>query len=346
MILAAAVAASAVAAIAGAATQAGQPTQIRYAYGEVNRGAKLVLRQGQVLPGYTGGALTAADGETVTVYTEDALLAADSTVSQHWADTLTSLLHGTEISEVSLYVSTLDRVRQICGAGALGCYDPSSHTIVGLGENVRGITPQAVITHEYGHHLANSRSNDPWSAVDWGTKRWASYENVCRRAKTGELVPGDEGQFYQVNPGELFAETYRVLNERRAGLPESGWGVVDSSLYPDQGALDILAQDVTSPWSGNTTTTYPGEMSPRASGRGFRIASPNDGFFSATLSSPANSRFTLRVVDLGTDRELASSAGTQRVKNVRFTVCGERSLQVQVRRVKGSGPFTLSVSKA
>jgi hypothetical protein len=341
----AAAAITATAATAGTA-DASAPAQAAYSYGQVSQGAKLVLRNGQVLPGFTGGALAATDGETVTVYTEDTLLAGDSTLNQHWADTLTSLLHGTEIADVTLYVSTLARVQQVCGSGALGCYDPSSHTIIGLGEDIRGIAPQAVVTHEYGHHLANSRNNDPWPAVDWGTKRWASYENVCRRSKTGELVPGDEGEFYQQNPGELFAEDYRVLNERRLGLAETVWGVVDSSLYPSQGALDALAQDVASPWAGNTTTAYSGLMTPRASGRGFRLTTPNDGTFTTTLTAPANSRLTLRVVDLDTGSVLASVAGAQRVKTARLTVCGERALQVQVKRVAGFGLFTLSVSKA
>jgi hypothetical protein len=339
-------AAAITAATATAGTAEAGPPEPRYSHGQVSQGAKVVLRKGQVLPGFTGGPLAATGGEAVTVYTEDSLLAADATLNQRWADTLTTLLHGPEISDVALYVSTLDRVRQICGSGALGCYDASSRTIVGLGEDVRGITPQAVITHEYGHHLANSRSNDPWPAVDWGTKRWASHENVCRRSKTGELVPGDEGQFYQQNPGEVFAENYRLLNERRLGLPETVWSVVDSSFYPSQGALDALAEDVSSPWLGNAMTTYTGEMTPRASGRGFRLAVPYDGVFAARLTGPASSRFTLRVVDLTTGRELASVAGAQRVKTVRLTVCGERSLQVQVKRVKGFGPFTVSVSKA
>ncbi len=138
----------------------------------------------------------------------------------------------------------------MCGAGALGCY--YNNVIVALGQDIRGVTAQSIVTHEYGHHIADHRLNDPWNAVEWGTKRWASYENVCSRAESGELVPGDEGRFYQLNPGELFAEDYRVLNERRAGLPESAWQVVDQRLYPDQQALDLLAQDVTSPWTAST----------------------------------------------------------------------------------------------
>jgi hypothetical protein len=324
---------------------AGAPLPTLYSYGALDQTPKIVLRAGQALPGFTGGPVTAADGETVTVYVQDDLLAADPTINQHWADVLAGLLHGSELAKVVLYVTTIDRVREVCGTGALACYEPRSGTIISIGQDIRGITAQSVITHEYGHHVANNRSNDPWPSIDWGTKRWSSTVNVCKRAKSGELVPGDEGQFYQLNPGEVFAETYRVLNERRAGLPESGWEVVDPGLYPSQQALDALALDVTTPWAGNATSTYRAVMAPGASGRGFRLAAPNDGSFNATLRAPANSRFTLRVVDLTGGKELAYSTSTLRVKSVSLTLCGERSLQIQVRRVKGSGPFTLTVSK-
>ncbi len=86
-----------------------------------------------------------------------------------------------------------------------------------------------------------------------------------------------------------------------------------------------------------------GTFGPRATGRGFRLQTPLDGSFSATLRGPVNSRFTLRVVDLPTGSRLASS--TTRTQSVSFQLCGQRSLQLQVKRVKGSGPFTLTVSQ-
>ncbi len=210
-------------------------------------------------------------------------------------------------------------------------------SIVALGQDLRTITARSIVTHEYGHHLANSRSNDPWPAVDWGTKRWASYENICKRSKSGELFPGDESEHYEFNPGEDFAENYRVLNERRLGVEELPWQVVDASLYPDQTALDLLAQDITNPWTHATSTTLRGTFTSRATGRGFRVQTPLDGSFSATLQAPAGSRFTLRAVDLATGGQLASSAGTTRTQAVSFQLCGQRTLQLQVKRVKGSG---------
>jgi hypothetical protein len=338
-------AATFVALVLAGAAGARAPEATSYAYGARGHAPQLTLRVGQAPApsGFTGGPVTAGDGEVVNVFVEDALLAADPNAGQRWANVLAGLLHGPEFSSVTVYFGTLDRVRQICGQGALGCYGNSR--LVAIGEDLRGVTAQSVVTHEYGHHIANSRLNDPWPAVDWGTKRWASYLNVCQRAQAGELVPGDEGSFYQVNPGEVFAEDYRVLNERREGLPEARWEVVDNSLYPDQTALDLLAQDVTTPWTGVTTMKYRVVIGPYASGRGFRIPTLLDGDFTATLTSPAKARFTMRVVDLNSHKVLAADATSLRTKTLSVPICGQRSLQVQVKRVSGSGTFSLAVSK-
>ncbi len=324
---------------------AASPAATTYSFGAGSERPAIALRQGQALPGFTGGPVTAADGETVTVYVQDELLAADPAIPQRFADLLTGLLHGPELSRLTLDLGTLDRVRQICGTSALGCYSPRAMTMVAPAQDLLEISARAIVTHEYGHHIASNRSNDPWPAIDWGTKRWASYENVCKRSRAGELFPGDEERNYQLNPGEDFAETYRVLNERRAGLPELPWQVVDSSLYPDQAALDLVAQDIASPWAGPTASTMGGALGARATGRGFRIQTPLDGAFTATLTASSGSRLTLRVVDSSTGRQLAYSAGATRTKSVSFQLCGERALQVQVRRVRGSGSFSLTVSR-
>jgi hypothetical protein len=333
-----------VAALAGSAGTAA-PASKTYSLGARSDRPAIVLRRGQQLPGFSGGPVTAADGESVTIFVQNELLGADPGVAQRFADLLASLVHGPELGTLTLYLGMLDRVHEVCGAGALGCYGPSVKAIVAIGQDLHGVAARSIVTHEYGHHIANSRVNDPWPAVDWGTKRWASYENVCKRQKSGELFPGDEGDHYELNSGEDFAETYRVLNERRAGVPELPWQVVDASLYPDQRALDLVAQDVTIPWTQNTTSTFQSRFGAGATGRGFRLQTPLDGSFAAALKAPANSKFTLRVVDLNGGAQLAYAATAGALKQVKFELCGQRSLQIQVRRVRGSGPFTLTVSQ-
>jgi hypothetical protein len=214
-----------------------------------------------------------------------------------------------------------------------------------MASDLPGITARAVLTHEYGHHIAESRDNTPWRAVEYGPKRWSTVVGVCSRTASGELAPGDEGARYTLNPGEAWAEDYRVLNERLQGLPETFWGVVDGRFYPDQQTLDAVAQDVTSPWTGTTLSTLSSSFTARGTGRGFRIATPLDGTFRVTLNSPRSSRFTLRVVDPATGKVLGASTAGGRVQAVETTVCGQRTLQAQVKRLRGSGAFTLTVSK-
>ena len=144
-----------------------------------------------------------------------------------------------------------------------------------------------MIAHVYGHHVAAHRSNVPWPALAWGTKRWASYEQVCRRARAHELFPGAEGGLvYLFNPGEVFAETFRLLNERKAGIPETPWRVVDNSLVPNDRDLALVEQDVTQPWSANRTLRFLGGFTARGSSvRSFKVATPLDGTFTASVQS-------------------------------------------------------------
>jgi hypothetical protein len=326
----------------GAAADPGPAPFSTYSYDATINSRTVAVRLAQLPAAFTGGQVTAADGEQVNVYVQDDVAAADPSTGQRWADTVASLVHGPEISTVTIYVATLALVQQTCGQNALGCY--GGNRLIAIADDLPGISARAVLTHEYGHHVAQSRDNSPWRAVDWGPKRWSTVVGVCSRTASGELAPGDEGSRYTLNPGEAFAEDYRVLNERRQGMPETFWGVVDKRFYPDQATLDAVALDVTAPWAGPTATTLHSSLTSRATGRGFRIATPFDGAFGVTLTSPRNTRFTLRLVDPTTGNVLGSSAGAGTSKSLQATVCGQRTLQVQVKRVRGAGAFTVVVS--
>ena len=274
--------------------------------------------------GFWGGTWTTSTNERVTVYISRSY-PEDPAVGQQWANFVASLLHGSEISQVAIYLAPPAQVSQLCGGeDILGCY--GSNQLVAPGEDQPGITGEAVIAHEYGHHIAAHRSNAPWPAIDWGTKRWASYINVCTRARARELFPGaEQALLYKFNPGEVFAETYRVLNEQRLGLPTTAWRVVDESLQPDARALQLVQQDVTSPWTSNHTTTLRGTFARRGSSvRTFKVSTPYDGALSTSVRSARGER--LRI-------------------NVRAeTVCGARTTTLRVTRTAGFGGFSVAVS--
>ena len=107
----------------------------------------------------------------------------------------------------------------------------------------------------------------------------------------------------------------------------------------------LAAQDVTNPWTGPTVSTLRSSFTARSIGRGFRVDTPLDGTFRVTLNSPAKTAFTLRLVDPTNGNVLGSWTGADRVKSVEVQVCGQRTLQAQVKRVRGAGTFSLTISK-
>src|SRR5205814_4594259 len=124
--------------------------------------------------GSWGGTYTAPTGEHVTIRVSDRY-PQDQAVPQHWADFLASLLHGPELQTVTLNLATFAEVQQTCGNSALACYSPTQGVIVATPDQASPeISPESIVIHGYGHHVAASRNDAPWAAVDYGTKRWSS----------------------------------------------------------------------------------------------------------------------------------------------------------------------------
>jgi len=236
------------------------------------------------------------------------------------------------------------QVERLCGQDAVACYSAPDNLLVAPGEDPDAeLSVEAVLTHEYGHHVAAHRSNAPWSALDYGTKRWASTIQVCAKARTRDLVPGAQDPVqYEVNPGEGFAESYRVLNERKAGQAETPWRIVSDVLYPTAAALSALELDVTTPWESEAASTLSGRFTRATRTRTFTIATQLDGRLRMTLRPSAGTRLALDV--FASSRRVAHAVGSGAVSRS-ATICGQRSYRVRVRAVKGSGSFSLAVSK-
>jgi hypothetical protein len=258
----------------------------------------------------------------------------DPTVTQSLADFMVQLYHGDELAKAIVYVAPFDEVQSICGLGAGGCYDPSNETIVIPGDTLAdGTTKETILVHELGHNLARNRVNAPWQAVDWGTKRWATAENICARTSAGTAFPGDEGANYRLNPGEGFAESYRILNFQKQAWPN--WTVlvpivVDQSFYPTAADLEALKEDVLTPWTGPTVASWRGRLVRTAR---HVVQTPLDGSFSVKLvRAPAGATITL--VDPSSGKVVAK--GARRASTV---ACGTRSLAIIVKATK-SGAFS------
>lgn len=277
---------------------------------------------------WPGGPTRAASGEIVTVFVSSALPAELGTPLT-WADFLASLAHGPELPLLTAYIGTLDEVQEICGPDSLGCY--AGNQLVAIGETAFGITAAEVVRHEYGHHIAANRQNPPWLAVDWGPKRWASTMNVCRRTSEGSAYPGDEDSHYRLNPGEAWAETYRLMDEHRTGVTGSGWPIVDGSFYPDALALQVAEQDVVQPWTASTRTVLRTRFTPRSKRVwSIPIATPLDGSIVIRVTFPKGGLYDVVLVAADGKRLAAGLWSGTTVKTVSTTVCGPRSLRLEV----------------
>ena len=275
-------------------------------------------------------------GSTVEINVSDTY-PVDEALAQEWATFFGSLVHGRELASLTVALAPLEEVQRVCGPQALACYDPTSQTIEASPEDqLNAPAAKEIVTHEYGHHVANNSLNAPFDAEEYGTKRWASYMNICKRAVAGELFPGDEGDNYQENPGEGYAEAYRVLNLTKQGATSIGWDIVDPALYPNATALSLLEQDITTPWTGPTLSHVRGTFG-NGSVRTIVSKTTLDGSFVARLHAPAKSRMRLQLYAAG--RLVASGS------SVRYQICGQRALTLKVQRGSGRGAFTVDVSK-
>lgn len=283
----------------------------------------------------SAGEHVVSTGATVRIIVSDALPPGNVDVA-YWADFVGALPHGDELERVTIYLVPNREVRLLCGVAALACYDSRRELIVTPVESApEGLTLEAILAHEYGHHVARNRLNPPWSALDFGTKRWATYVGVCPGVRTGRFTLQGSGDRYPFNPGEVFAESYRLLAERRLGREPVRWLVVDPGFEPDDTALARLEQDVLVPWARNTVARHRASVP-----RSFRLATPLDGRMTITLASPRTGVYELRLPGVGRARVPGAGRAT-----IQAEVCGTRVFNATVVRVRGRGAYTLTVSR-
>jgi hypothetical protein len=267
------------------------------------------------------------------------------TVAQSYVDFLDSLDHGPELAKLFIVIAPPSEVLSSCGGqdGTLACYNSATSTMVVPGEqssSSSGVTTSYVIAHEYGHHIAANRSNAPFNAFAFGPKYWASYERVCDGALNDKLAPGDEGMFYASNPGEGWAETYAQLK-----YPDVGWQFT-SLLKPDEGAFAAARRDVLTPWSSRVTKVFKGSFARTGSNsRRFGFNLTLDGALSVRLTGPGKTNYNLVLTSDAGGRGTTTRAGSRDSLSY-DAICRQAAterLTVAVKRVKGSGPFTVRV---
>ena len=284
----------------------------------------------------SGGVYRTSDGIEVHVTVSDAYVP-DPESDQAFVNFLGSLLHGPELAALQAVILAPEEVAQVCGAEAVGCYSPAAQTLIVPGESVEdGVPVEHVVAHEYGHHVARNRLNPPWDAGDWGTKRWATQMQICSREARGEVFPGNEGDHYQLNPGEGWAEVYRFQNAALiGGWPTFGWHVVSSLFVPDATLTGLIQQDVVQPWSKPTTSRFSGRLAAGKTRR-FTVATPLDGVVKAAATGA--SRATVRL------SRASGQSVTPYGRSASMLACDDRQVVATV-RAKKKGAFALTVSR-
>ena len=265
---------------------------------------------------------------------------------QPFVDFVASRLHGPELPQLTLVILTPDEVRRACSETALACYVPKLQAMIVPGEQtpMGEVSLEYVITHEYGHHIAANRANDPWTvpfpkgagAALYGPKRWASYEGVCAGVRAGRYFPGDEKKNYRRNPGENWAEAY--AQERYRG--QFPWQF-DPSLAPDDGAFAAIAADVTDPWRRNVSQRRSGRLSRARRARSFGVQTTLDGRVRVDLRGPRRANFDVQIVVGGKVQVRSRRAGSR--DRLVATDCQVRSFGVRVVRRSGAGRFRLRI---
>ncbi len=139
-----------------------------------------------------------------------------------------------------------------------------------------------MLTHEYGHHVASWRRNDPWEALDWGPKRWASAARVCAGVARRKLFPGNQGAHYFDDPGEGFADGYAHLH-----FPSTPWRY-NALLRPTTALSEAIRRDVETPWTGPRTRTAEADRFGR-----LRVRLALDGDVTVRVSGQRGARFRL-----------------------------------------------------
>lgn len=284
-------------------------------------------------------------GRSVSITTSTACsLLCTAANAQQIANFLGTLAHGDEMNLLAVDLETPAEIEASC-PGASACYFPGQNRMLISGDDTTGsdgATREFVIAHEYGHHVAEHRTNPPFNpAVDWGPKHWSSYERVCQGVRQGRYFPGDEATHYYENPGEAYAESSAFLRFPDAPVPWE-W---TASLKPDAGAFAAIRADVLHPWTHRVAKTFRGRLASGQRQATKRFRTPLDGNLSLTLHGRRGSELDLELRN-ARGQVLRRSAGLGSGEAINYRVCGSSNLSAVVQRGgPGSGRYRLVVHR-
>jgi len=257
-----------------------------------------------------------------------------------------SFIHGPEVNLLTVQLDTPFQLGFDCGFDAQACYFAGENRIVISGDAAPApdsASREFVLAHEYGHHVAAHRDLPaPFpAAIDWGTERWSSAENVCRGHRAGDYFPGDEERNYYEDPGEAFAEAF-AFNRFPEAAVEWAW---TPALRPTAATLRALRRDTLRPWSGRRSFTISGRV-PRGGAIVREFRTPFDGRVSIGPVGRPQLGYQLVIRNRSGKALRSSRQGVSSRHRLDYTVCGQSRLRVAVQATGRPGKrFELTVQR-
>lgn len=277
-------------------------------------------------------------GMKVQIWTSPEFLP-DAAAARSWANFLTALPQASDAEGLTVYFASESETASICGAGIVACYQPSATLAVLPGSRPAGAAPvEEIAAHVFGHHIASQRSNYPWRAIEWGPKRWSTYQRVCQEPR-GRRPSSPRINTHRTGSSEGWAEAYRAV----AGGRRSQWGAADKWFKPNLKARRLVLDDARRPWTGNADTVRSGSFEAGAGAtQTYRLPTPLDGRIRLTLQAGINLDVTLAVKNGDSQRTLGKDSGASRQKRLVADSCGEAGFVTVVLRLRaGSGSYRL-----
>jgi hypothetical protein len=139
--------------------------------------------------------------------------------AQNTVNLLASRVHGTELGALRVFIGPPDEIGSICGGQeALACYAPGEQRMYAPGENPPSspVPVEYIITHEFGHHIANHRRNALGPAFTLGPEYWADVAvHLRRRAEPiAGVLPRRRGRPLRGPPGSADRRYRRPRGDR------------------------------------------------------------------------------------------------------------------------------------
>jgi hypothetical protein len=272
-------------------------------------------------------------GNPFTIVTDQ-----DGLDTKPYADILTSVVHGSEISNLEITVTNLAGVQALCGAQAAACYFPmrDGHGRIYLAHDYTDWVHTTI--HEYGHHVDNQLLNFAhlFGTCDIsgdGSRNWFFERFYGKRTPKAEFSCDPGSSWDQLLP-ELFAEDYSWLNGMR------NW-VLETAVPPSEVDVEAMRSDIVDRFEPTVKRTRTKRVAPRRS-RTIRIEAGVFTFLELKLRGPRGTNFDLYLYERGKKRPSAYSRRRGSRETLRVIVTPGTYLAVIGSRA-GSGRATLTV---